>query len=162
GCRRTPPVEREPPPAAVPVSASAVVPAPSARAAPVGTLPAFTAERFAPEGTHPGSLYAVEGGIAVTEGHRVGLIVGEAITWVGSIPKENPMLGENQITSVRGRAPDMLAAIYVSGNGRAPQPTYQPLTGKRGSLVVAEGGGWGDINGVARVGETVFVATEQV
>jgi hypothetical protein len=160
GCKRPPDVNKEPPAAAVPVVESAAPPAPSATAAPADTIPTLVAEKFAPEGATVSGPYAIEGGVAVTRGSRVGLVTGDTVTWVGSIPSEMPALGPNTITSVLGRAPDLVAAIYVSGNGRAPQPTYQLLTGKKESITAAMGGGWGSVHGAARVGETIFVATE--
>ncbi|MFT3774929.1 MAG: hypothetical protein QM820_57005 [Minicystis sp.] len=159
GCPSKPKADKEPPPPTPPPSAAAVAPGPSGTAAPaVKTIPTYIAEKFAPPGTKPEKLYAVEGALAVSEGQRVGVIVDDGITWVSSIPKGSVALGDNVLTDVKGRHPDLLAALYTSGNGRAPQPTYYPLTGKAGSFMVAEGGGWGDINGVVRVGETVFLA----
>jgi hypothetical protein len=160
GCKDPPPVKKDPPPAAVPVVDSAAPPSPSASAAPADTIPSLVAEKFAPAGTDPSAVFPVEGGLAVTEKNRVGLVTGEAITWVGNVPKETPGLGESIITSVVGRAPDLVAAVYTSSQGRAPQPTYQLLTGKKEAITAAPGGGWGNVRGPARVGETVFVATE--
>jgi hypothetical protein len=159
GCPSKPKADKEPPPPSPPPSAAAVAPGPRASAAPAEKpIPTYIAEKFAPPGTNPSGPYAVEGALAVSEGQRVGVIVDDGITWVGSIPKGGPPYGESLLSDVRGRYPDMLAALYTSGNGRAPQPTYYPLSGKGGSFTVAEGGGWGDITGVARVGETVFLS----
>ncbi|APR75825.1 Hypothetical protein A7982_01172 [Minicystis rosea] len=144
GCSSKPKADKEPPPPAPPPSVAAIAPSPSGTAAPAATsLPTYVAEKLAPPGTKPEVVYAVEGAVAVSEGQRVGVIVDDAITWIGSIPKGGPMLGDNVLFDVKGRHPDMLVALYTSGNGRAPQPTYHPLTGKAGSFTVAEGGGWG-------------------
>jgi len=66
-------------------------------------------------------------------------------------------LGKGLLISVGGRAPDLLAAVYTGGKGRIAQPIFQLLTGKKESV---EGITW--MRGPARVGETVFVATEMV
>jgi len=47
GCKRTPPVEKEPPPAAVTATELTSSPAPSASAAQVVPIPTLVAEKFA-------------------------------------------------------------------------------------------------------------------
>lgn len=153
GCTRTPPEAKEPPPAAVSVTEPTSRPASSASAAQADPIPTLVAEKFAPAGTSPSEVYAVEGGIAVTEGVRVGLVTGEAIRWVGGIPEKG--YRKNTIRSVVGRAPDLVAAVYAGGKRRIPQPTFQLLTGKKELI---QGFNW--MHGPARVGETVFVVTE--
>ena len=157
GCPAKARVDREPAPSAEPIAA--VVPSESAVTPPAArTIPTLVAEKFAPGGS---ALYAVEGGIAVTAGPSVGIVMGERITWVGEIPARTTAYGENTITSVGGRWPDLLAAVYVSGEGRDPQPTYFPLGRKGGSFVVQPGSS-AQISGIARVGETVFLAIDSI
>ena len=147
-------------PAPTSSAASAVTAAPTSSAATLREIPTLVAEKFAPPGGIPTRLYPIEGALMVTEGHRVGRIAGDGVEWIGQIPKDHPALGENVLGSVHGRFPDLVGALYMSGNGRAPEPTYFPLGNKKaGSYRVAEGGGAGWINGVARLGDTIVLST---
>lgn len=105
------------------------------------------------------SLFQLEGGLLVAEAHRVGRVTKEGVEWVAAtIPKENPAIGPNEIQWVGGSYPDAIDVTYRNGNGRAPMPSYMPLTGKGYATVFAPGGGAGWIAGVARVGETTLLA----
>lgn len=148
----TPTKDPAPPTASSPASVvSAAPPVVKARTT-------FTMERFAPGDVSPSALFPIEGALMVGHGRRVGRIVDDKVEWVGEIPEGGPPFGENILQHVVGRWPDSAAAIYVSGNGRAPQPTWHPLTGKTPSHTVAPGG-VGMIEGVARLGEsTVLLA----
>ncbi|MDC0744541.1 hypothetical protein [Polyangium mundeleinium] len=122
-------------------------------------VPTLAAEPFAPKGTHPEMLFGIEGGLAVVEDLRVGRLVdGERIEWVGQIVDDNKHLGGSHIVSVHGRFPDAVDVIYQSNEGRAPQPTYFPLTGKGERFRVGDGGSPGVIAGVATVGESTLVS----
>lgn len=157
GCQSRPVSDKDPlQPVREPLSS--VDSAASAGAEPAGGVASFTAKKFAPAGIEPRGMFLVEGGIVVTEGQRIGLANGEGVTSLGSIPKGSSALGDNRITSVQGRAPDMVSVIYVSGDNSALRPTYFPLSDKEKPLVVAEDGGAGFITGVARVGEAVFLS----
>ena len=155
-CRTKPTPDKEAPPG---VAREILAIAPTASAAAANMIPTLTQEEVKPKEGQPSHLYAVEGAIMAAVENRVGRLVDDHIEWVGQIPKESPGLGDNVLSSVHGRWPDTIAAIYTSGNGRAPQPTYYPLTAKAGSYRVADGGGIGWINGVARVGETTILST---
>jgi hypothetical protein len=158
-CRDKPPTpDKEPPAPSAPASAAPSASAAPDRGAAAKAIPVLAPSKFAPADSHPSALFAVEGALMVVEGIRVGRIAGDGIEWVGKIPKETPNLGENSIDSVHGRWPDGIGAIYRSGNGRAPQPTYFPLTGKGASHTTGHGGTTGGINGVARVGESTLLA----
>jgi hypothetical protein len=154
GCPAKARVDKEPAPSAEPVAASASALSPPGPR----TIPTLVTEKLA---SGASTLYAVEGGIAVTDGPRVGMVTGEQITWVGAIPARSTAYAENLITSVAGRWPDLLAAVYISGQARDPMPTFFPLVGKGGSFVVGPGGS-ARISGIARVGETVFLAVDAI
>lgn len=111
------------------------------------------------EGKPEGVFLMDDGNIAVIEGLRVGRIVDERIEWLEKkVPETNTHLGGTHISWVGGRWPDAVDVIYKSNNGRASQPTFYPLTGKGNTIVYGEGGGMGDILGVARLGESTFIA----
>jgi hypothetical protein len=161
-CRdKAPTPDKEPPAPGATASAATAIPSASAaadRGATASAIPTLALEKFAPADSHPSALFAVEGALVVVDGNRVGRIVGEGIEWIGKIPTETPALGENTIDAVYGLWPDGIAAVYRTSQGRAPQPTYFPLTGKGASYTVAEGGGFGFITGVARVGKSTILA----
>ncbi|MDI1451424.1 hypothetical protein [Polyangium sp. 6x1] len=161
GCNKsTPPTpEKETPPATLaPQSSASGAPVAERPPAPK-VIPTLAAEPFAPEGTRPELLFAIEGGLAVVEGLRVGRIVdGARIEWVGKIEDDNQWLGGSHIVSVYGRFPDAVDVLYQSNQGRAPQPTYFPLTGKGERFRVGDGGSAGAMVGVANVGESTLVA----
>lgn len=117
----------------------------------------FALERFAPEGSRPESVFAIDGALMVAERHRIGRVVGEKIEWVGEIPKEIPGFGRNRVESVQGAWPDGVDVLYRTDNGRAPVPTYVPLTGKGKPFVTGEGGSLGRIVGLATVGESTIL-----
>lgn len=157
--KETPTPDKEP--LAPSPSSSAAIVSPTSRAEekPAPVIPTLALEKFAPEGVHLGGLYAVEGAIMVVADFRVGRIVDERIEWLpNKVPKDNPALGPNRIDSVRGRWPDSIGVLYSSTNGRAPMPTYLPLTGVGLAYTAGPGGGLGQIVGVARVGESTVVA----
>lgn len=147
---------------AVPAASSATAPPPTpapAKAPPaVATIPSLTLEKLSGRETHVEGLFAIEGGIAVVDGVRVGHLARDHVEWVGAIPKGTPMFGDNVITSVHGRWPDRVGAVYRTSEGRAPMPTYFPIVGKGVAHVEGPGGAHGLIAGVARIGESTLVA----
>jgi hypothetical protein len=157
----TPTPEKEPPAPSAQPSAATVVTSPSARAsgeaAEAPVIPTLALEKFAPGGVHPSDLYPVEGALMVAEERRVGRIADEGIEWIGKIHAGSIGLGPTRIDSVRGRWPDTIGVLYSTVNGRAPQPTYQPLKGVAEEYTAAPGGGLGQIYGVARLGDSVLV-----
>jgi hypothetical protein len=154
----TPMPDKEPlAPSALPSTVTAA-PSASAAAAEAPAIPVLALEKFAPAGVHPDTLYAVEGALMVVEDFRVGRVVDESIEWIGKIPSGDVGFGPNRIDSVRGRWPDSIGVLYSTINGRAPQPTYLPLTGVGLQYTASPGGGPGRIDGVARLGESTVVA----
>ncbi len=164
GCDEKPAPSQNKPAPSAPASAS-VAPQPP----PPHTIPVLQAEPFTPGGKKLDGLFSIEGALLVSSGNRVGHIEGlghperaPTVAWIGEIPKVTPSLGPNYIRSVHGRHPDIVGVVYANQNGRAPQPTYQPLVGKGGGYVVAPGGGWGSINGVAVFGESVVLGIDSM
>src|SRR5262245_9038513 len=99
---------KEPPPVASARAPQAVRPAATTASrppatAPEATVPALVREPFVPTGSAPSAIFAIEGGLMVVDGQRVGRIVGDGVEWVGKIPKVTPGFGENSIVSVNGR-----------------------------------------------------------
>ncbi|TKD03916.1 hypothetical protein [Polyangium fumosum] len=144
------------------VAPSAAPPAPSASAAsaerepPKKTIPTLAPEPF--EGTKGLSveLFGIEGALLVAEGLRVGRIVEERVEWIGSVPETNLSLGPTRVSSVHGSWPDSVDVLSMN-MGRAPMPTYFPLTGKGVSRTFGPGGSLGWIHGTARLGKTTLV-----
>lgn len=161
--KSTPTPEKEPPSASGTPTTSAAVqntpPAPTAD--PVKEIPTLDPVDFKVEGEQLFGLYPIEGAVMVTVGRKVGRITGEKVEWLGSIPKESRW-GDSHLRNVYGRYPDAVFALYVSSQGRAPEPTLYPITGKGKSLIMAEGGGFSEISGVARVRETMFIGYRTV
>jgi hypothetical protein len=159
--KASPPAEKERPSAsAAPASAVAPAPRASASAAPGPSVPTLAPEKFAPGGKQPEKVFAVEGAIMVVDGFRVGRVVDDGVEWIKkTVPAEHAGYGPNMVDGVVGRWPDSIGALYSNTNGRAPSPTYFPLTGVGNAHTVAAGGGWGDILGVARVGESTLLAS---
>ncbi|APR81153.1 Hypothetical protein A7982_06500 [Minicystis rosea] len=143
-------------------SASAPLPAPTTSAASAKTpegIPTFTLEElpFAEGMTKP---YAVEGAILgfLEKDQRIGRIAEDHIEWSkGRIPPETPAYGKNMLISVHGSWPDGIDALYQNTSGRAPAPTYFPVTGKGVSHTIASGGGYGHIAGVVKVGASTLL-----
>jgi hypothetical protein len=99
-----------------------------------------------------------DGNFAVVEGLKVGRVVDDNVEWLEKqVPETNTSLGGSHITWVGGYWPDAVDVTYQSNNGRASQPTFYPLTGKGNTIVYGEGGGVGDIVGVARLGESTLI-----
>lgn len=150
------PTKDAPPTPAPTMLASA--PAPSATAAvAVKAIPTLVPERFAPKGTKLDGLYAIEGALMVNEGRRVGRIVGDDVEWVGKISDGMEALGGSLLSSVVGRWPDEVGATYMSVLGRAPYPTWEPITGKAASYTAGE---VGMIRSVARVGSSTLLLAD--
>jgi hypothetical protein len=121
------------------------------------SIPTLTLEKFAPAGSEPRALYAIDGALVVVDDQRVGRIVDDGIEWsTGKIPPDGAY-GRHSITSVHGRWPDAVDVLLM-GLGRAPEPKYFPLTGKGVQHREGDGGALGHINGVATVGESTVVA----
>jgi hypothetical protein len=123
--------------------------------APPATVPVFALEPFAPPGSAPRAVFAVEGGIVVAEATRAGKVAGDGIEWLGKIPKTTPGIGDNIIVNVVGRLPDEVGAIYETAQGRAPEPTYIAITGKAATHIEAPGGGAGVLFATQVGGSTV-------
>lgn len=149
--------EKEPPPASAPSAAPTTSAATDPAAIIIKEIPTVAAELFAPPETHLKKVFQVEGALLVTEQLRVGRVVGEGVEWVGDIPPRG-ISGMNRIDSVHGRWPDRIDVVYSADEGRAPVPTYFPLTGKGNMQSFAPGGGLGIIHGVATVGESTIIA----
>jgi len=159
GNKTTPAPEKEQP-TAVPSAA----PSPSASSAsPLPTapkeIPTFALEAFAPSGSHPRELFAIEGALMVVDELRIGRIVDDRIEWLDkTVPDLGLAVGGSRIYSVQGRWPDAVDVLYASNNGRAPMPSYYPLTGKGTDFTFQPGGGAGSIAGLGRVGESLLLA----
>ncbi|MDI1475613.1 hypothetical protein [Polyangium sp. y55x31] len=155
-CKKDAPAPPQQEPSKAPATA-----APSASSvAPTGPkgVPTLVLEEFAPAGSKPEAVFAVEGAVVVTQKQRVGRIVGESIEWLKeTIPPEIATSGATVIDSVQGVWPDALDVLYSSESMRAPVPSYMPLTGKGTSKSFAWGGGPAAINGLARIGESVLL-----
>nr|AYM54140.1 hypothetical protein [Chondromyces catenulatus] len=146
-----------------PTSVSSAAPSDAAPlAAPVPEAPkeapTFQLEEFAPGGRHPTDIYAIEGALMVVEGLRVGRIEGDRIEWIDKTIPDFLAYGGSHINSVHGRWPDAVDVLYSSNNGRAPAPSYMPLTGKGGTMTFQPGGGAGAIAGLAWTGDTLMLA----
>ncbi len=133
-------------------SASAVPTAPK-------EIPSLMLEQFAPGGSHPSALFAIEGALVVIEGLRVGRIEGDRIEWIDkTVPDLGAAVGGSHIDSVHGRWPDAVDVLYSSNQGRAPMPSYHALTGKGQGFTFQPGGGLGSIAGLARAGDSLMLA----
>lgn len=133
-------------------ASSVVVPPPAPPT--LGLVPMFSSELG-----DRAALYQIQGALVVAAGTRVGRVTKEGVAWVeATVPAGSPALGPNQIVQVAGVYPDAIDVVFRSTNGRAPTPTYFPLTGKGHASVFASGGGAGWISGLARVGETTLLA----
>ncbi|MBI5533886.1 MAG: hypothetical protein HY898_14285 [Deltaproteobacteria bacterium] len=140
--------------------ATSAIPVPSesaVRAQPAAPTAIFSPEVFAPEGRHPTGVYSIEGALMVVEKNHVGRINGESVEWIGDVPKEFPGMGDNIIGSVQGRWPDLVGAVTYASNGRAPYPTFFPLTWKSTGFMVGPGGQGAWIQSVARIGDTLML-----
>lgn len=136
-----------------PSSASSLVPAPPVEP------PTFELHALQPEPREPRALYAIDGALLVTEGLRVGRLLGEGIEWLDkTVPDLGPAVGGSRINGLSGRWPDAIDLFYASNQGRAPMPSYHPLTGKGMGFTYQPGGGAGYIAGTARVGESLILA----
>jgi hypothetical protein len=130
-------------------------------AAPPLKVPALTAELFAPAGTKPRGVFALEGALATIDGLKVSRINGDALDVIGTVPALSGPMGKNSIDLVMGRYPDAVGAIYTFENGRAPMPTFTPIGSKGVVHQEASGGGWA-LMLPARVGDSIVLATYAV
>lgn len=124
-------------------------------------IPTLISEPVKFEGAEPEGIFLMDdGNLAVVDKLRVGRIVdNDKIEWLKQqVPETNTWVGHSVIYWVGGRWPDAVDVMYKSNNGRALQPTFYPLTGKGNTIVYGEGGGMGDILGVARLGESTLIA----
>lgn len=103
-------------------------------------------------------LFTVPGAVLISTWNRVGRVTAEGIEWKATLGITESAFGRGMLRWVGGQYPDAIDATYSYENGRAAQPTYQPLTGKGAAVTFTPGGGMGWISGVARVGESVLVA----
>lgn len=156
GCKdEQPEVAKDPAPLPSPsasASGGAVVEAPKPKETPVLGV------ELAPGDDTVDAVYPVDGAVLVAAGTRVGRVTEAGVEWLGAIQAERPAFGPNAIDWVGGSYPDGVDVTYSNLNGRAPSPTYQPLTGKGDSSIFSPGGGMGWIAGVARIGETTLVS----
>ncbi|AKT40370.1 hypothetical protein [Chondromyces crocatus] len=113
-------------------------------------VPTMALEPFAPEGTKLDGLFPIQGAIMVNKEMRIGRLVDDAIEWVGYVPETNQSFGGSYVYAVQGTWPDNVDVLYSSVQGRAPQPSVYPLTGKGTLRVFGEGGSPARIIGVAR------------
>lgn len=128
--------------------------------APPKETPTLVLEAFRPENKILQGIFPIEGALMVSaDNRRVGRIVGEGVEWIGSIPEKNEPFGTAVVHTIHGRWPDAIDVVYRSVSGRAPQPTYFPLTGKGQSVMIAPGGGGGSINAFADLGESTIIST---
>jgi hypothetical protein len=106
-----------------------------------------------------GRLFSAEGALLVASGDRVGRLVEGKVEWLGQVPPSAAWVGggPSYVTWAGGRYPDRVDVMYSSNNGRAPMPTYKPLTGEGGGLTLAPGGGFGSVVGFATVGESTLM-----
>ncbi|UQA57279.1 hypothetical protein [Polyangium aurulentum] len=159
GNKGTPAPEKE-----QPKSAPSAAPSPSASSAsPLLTAPkerpTLATERFTPTRGQPSEMFEIEGALVVVQGLRVGRIVDDGVEWLDkTVPDLGTVVGGSRVYSVQGRWPDAVDVLYTSNNGRAPMPSYHPLTGKGTGFTFAPGGGLGSIAGLARVGESLLLA----
>lgn len=158
-CAKSAPTpEKEPTaaPSAAPVAPSASA-ASAEREPPKKTIPTLVPEPFEATKGMSLDLFAIEGALIVAERLRVGRIVDERVEWIGSIPDDHQFLGGSKISSVQGYWPDGVDVLSMS-LGRAPMPTYIPLTGKGVRRLYGDGGALGWITGTTRLGKTTLVA----
>jgi hypothetical protein len=106
-------------------------------------------------------LYAIENALLASADHRIGRIVDDegTLEWIGKVPGGGGAFGTTLIVGISGVSPDAIDVRYQNNNGRAPEPTYFPLSGKGHSVITGEGGMYGYIFGLARVGETTLLGT---
>lgn len=139
--------------------------APSASAsAPVEPkpIPTMVLQRFEVDSKEPLTLYPIEGAILVAEPRRVGRIVGDKVEWIGKIPEGGGAMGRHLIYDVTGKWPDGVDVFYHNENGRAPEPTYHPLTGE-GRMQIFGAGGYGAyIVGTAEAGGSTLLISWDV
>ncbi|NUO53153.1 MAG: hypothetical protein HOV80_30255 [Polyangiaceae bacterium] len=147
------------PPTGTPSMSAAPTPSASAASAVPDKPPTVAFRRYL-EKELPGrvAIFPTQSAVFVGHNDQVGRLVGDKVEWIGTVPKGNPAYGGDSIVSwVGGRFPDSVDATYFSNNGRAPVPTYTPVTGKGEAQAFAAGGGMGGVVGAASVGETTFI-----
>ncbi|AKT42715.1 hypothetical protein [Chondromyces crocatus] len=125
-------------------------------------VPTFDLEKFAPGGSHPESVFPFDGAVLVTQGLRVGRIVGEEIAWLGMPREVGADIEGRTIVSVHGAWPDAVDVVHTSFRSRVPVPTLSPVTEGGRSLRVGSMGGLGQIVGVARRGSSTLLVAWDV
>ncbi|HMY21942.1 MAG TPA: hypothetical protein PKA58_36710 [Polyangium sp.] len=163
GCKKDPPPQPEPqkePVVMASASASAKVAVPLPEENAPKEIPTLVPEDLVVDGVKAEGVYVLEDGtLVIHEKLRVGRIVGDKVEWLETqLPPGRVGFGGSRIMAVRGRWPDAIDLEYRTNHGRIPEPTYMAFTGKGISMTYAEGGGWGDIVGVARLGESTLIA----
>jgi hypothetical protein len=133
---------------------SAAPPAPAPPPAP----PTLTLQEFTDPKHDKLAIYQVEGALMVSSKAEVGRMVEGKIEWIGRITKLQPSLGYNTINEVVGRWPDGIGVLYSNDNGRAPTPTYVPITGIGIKHAFSPGGGMAWISGLASIGSSTVAA----
>ncbi|MBK8258169.1 MAG: hypothetical protein IPK82_36570 [Polyangiaceae bacterium] len=152
------PPQKDPPPALTASVTAAVINAPPQKtAAPLEEIPTLAPKEVKFDGGKVAGPYPIKGAIMVSSGIEVGRLVGDKVEWIGRIPAERRW-GPTYITNVYGQYPDAVDVLYQNVNGRVGEPTLMALTGKGKEIMLSEGGGFGDINGVIRLGESTLVA----
>lgn len=104
------------------------------------------------------SLFTLPGAVLVATSDRIGRLTAAGIEWKGKLDEARTAHDGVQISWVGGLYPDAIDLTWTSSNGRAPTPSYRALTGKGASLTFSPGAGFGWIDGVARIGESVLVS----
>jgi hypothetical protein len=119
--------------------------------------------RFVPGGpggtAAKGALFAIEGALLVAVKGSVSRIQGETLVPVRTIEDGNPAFGATRILGIQGTWPDGVDVLTHTSEGRAPEPTYVPLTGKGRTVTEGEGGSNGFIDGFAAVGGSTILST---
>lgn len=103
------------------------------------------------------ALFEIDGALMVSQGQRVGRLIEGRVEWVGKVPPGGAA-GPSVVSSVMGRWPDEVDAVYTSSTGRAPMPTFFPINGKGMSHTFAPGGGAGWVTGTAKLGASTLLA----
>ena len=142
--------------------ASAPLPPSAPAAAAPATIPELTPEAFTVDGTtYFDAAYAIDGATILTRANVTGYVTADdKVEWIAKVPKEMVVggmtVGSNRIYDVRGQYPDSIDVFYES-LGRAPMPTYLPLTGKGSIFVAGNGGAWGNLLST-RIGASTLIA----
>jgi hypothetical protein len=163
GCRPKPPPRPKPDPASVSAAASSASASASASAVVPDAPPEIPTLVFqaVEKSSFVHKLYPIAGALMVAHERRVGRVAAAdgTIEWIGKIPDELAGAGPTELLAVVGVWPGAVDVLYQSLNGRAPLPTYAPLTGTGHGAVSMYSGSSGVIDGLAYLGKTTLLAT---